>query len=51
MARLNLQPAQSLIHMLHTQTTQAHIDQVGEQWTIAAAEKKKSPAGTGPSGS
>lgn len=26
-------------HMLHTQTTQAHIDRVGEQWTIAAAKK------------
>lgn len=37
-------------HMLHTQTTQAHIDRVGKQWTIAAA-KKKSPAATGPSDS
>lgn len=30
-------------HMLHTQTTQAHIDRVGEQWTIAAAKKKNHP--------
>lgn len=28
-------------HMLHTQTTQAHIDRVGELWTIAAAAAKK----------
>lgn len=30
-ARLTLQQVQSLTHMLHTQTTQAHIDRVRER--------------------